>query len=77
MSSVTNAQKRTNDVASAISDLHGDAGLLALFFMRVRRQNRDANVQAFRDIVADEVKEHRRIARSEPLDMQFIGGPTC
>lgn len=31
------------------------------------------NVQALRDIVADELREHRRIVRSKPLDMQIIG----
>lgn len=65
--SVTNVQTQTNQIAAMVSQLQGNDGKIALALMRVRR-GCDARVQALRDIVADELREHRRIVRSKPLD---------
>ena len=64
--SVSNVQTRTNQIAAMLSQLQGNDGKIALALMRVRR-GCDARVQALRDIVADEVREHRRIVRSKQI----------
>lgn len=64
--SVANVQKHTNQVASVLTSFQGADGKIALALMRIRRSS-DARVQALRDIVADEVREHRRIVRSKQI----------
>lgn len=61
MNSVAKAHTRTNDVAGHVAQIHGDSGTMALLLLRVKRANRDANIQAMRDIVADEIKHQRHI----------------
>ena len=70
--SVVIVQKRTNQIAAMLAKVHGDDGQIALALLRLRKGS-DVRVQALRDIVADELREHRRIAREQPITMQVIG----